>query len=241
MPLIAVPNVSEGRDHQRIDHFTSVLSAAGVDVLDVHTDAVHHRTVFTITGSDDGLSGAAVGLAAACKESIDLRSHDGRHPRLGGLDVWPFVPHQAPLDDAVVAAHATGKRIADELNLPVYFYGAAARRAEFRELSDLRRGGLDTLIERASTDLPPDEGPTQIDPRHGVVCLGARDVLIAFNVWLDGPVERAEEIAAGIRERRGGLAGVRALGIELDSHRSQVSMNLTDPERGGIEDAFTAI
>ncbi|MFN2526242.1 MAG: glutamate formimidoyltransferase [Actinomycetota bacterium] len=241
MPIVAVPNVSEGRDHQLIDRLGEVLRGGGARVLDIHADAAHHRSVFTVTGSGEDLGRAVLALAGACKEQLDLREHSGMHPRLGALDVCPFVPHDMPIDEAVHLAHRVGEAIADNLDLPIYFYGAAAKRPETRELPDLRRGGLDVLTERALGDLRPDEGPRSIDPRYGVVCVGARDVLVAFNVWIDAPAERADEIASRVRAQGGGLPGLRALGIAVDDSRSQVSMNLTDPDQAGIDHAFEAV
>jgi glutamate formiminotransferase len=134
-----------------------------------------------------------------------------------------------------------GESIAVRHGLPVYLYGAAARRNEARELPELRRGGLVRLRDRAVTDLPPDFGPTRIDERRGVVCVGARDVLIAFNVWLIADVEVAQRIALEIRESQSGLSGLRALGLRIDANSSQVSMNLTRPERTGIDEAYEAV
>ena len=151
----------------------------------------------------------------------------------------PIVPHELSMELAVTTAHTLARSIGDT-GIPVFLYGAATRRPETRELPDLRRGGLSVLIERVA-ELPPDEGPTTIDPRTGVVCVGARDVLIAFNVWLRAPVEAARAVAKEIRASAGGPPGLRALGLEIDDGpTSQVAMNLIDPRRTGIEDAFEA-
>lgn len=241
MPIVAVPNVSEGRDRRRIEHFANEMLGAGVRVLDTHADPIHHRCVFTVTGDDEWLIAAMLGLAAACRDAIDLSKHSGMHPRLGALDVCPFVPHESSITTAVDLAHRTGQEIAQQLKLPVYFYGAAATRSQTAELPELRKGGLRALIDRATADLPPDLGPDTIDPHHGVVCVGARDVLVAFNVWLDAPLAHADEIATRIRASTGGLPGLRALGIAIDANRSQVSMNLTDPAQAGIGEAFEAV
>jgi len=146
------------------------------------------------------------------------------------------VPHDTEMDDAIAAAHEAGARIGDE-GIPVFFYGSAAKRDESRELPNIRRGGLDGLIARVSDGLVPDAGPAHIDPRIGAVCVGARGPLIAFNVWLAGPAEVAREVARRVREP----GRVRALGLEMDGGRSQVSMNLTAPDRVGIEDAFARV
>ena len=235
MTLLAVPNVSEGRDGQRISRLLEVLQASRVRVLDVHTDAFHNRSVFTLTGTRDALVAGCAALAAAATE-IDLRTHEGVHPRLGGLDVCPFVPHQEGMEAAVEAARATAERIGREAELPVFLYGEASRRKETRELPDLRRGGLANLTERAENELPPDQGPRQIDPARGVVCIGARGPLIAFNAWIAADLEVTRDIAREVRS-----PALRALGLQVGEGRAQVSMNLIDPLTVGIENAFRAV
>jgi glutamate formiminotransferase len=238
--LLAVPNVSEGRDPERIARFFGAVEESGARVLDIHSDPFHHRSVFTIAGTDEQLVDGLARLAVACRE-IDLRTHLGTHPRVGALDVCPLVPHAEPMSRAVAVAHRAGREIAARAHLPVYFYGHAAKRGETRSLPELRRGGLDNLIRRAGEGLVPDEGPSIVDSVHGAVIVGARDVLIAFNVWLDAPPNVAKAIASAVRESAGGLPGVRALGMEMGHGKSQVSMNLVDPERTGIEEAFEAV
>ena len=235
MTLLAVPNVSEGRDERRIARFVEQLGAAAVRVLDVHSDASHNRTVFTLTGSAEALVAGCTALARAAAE-IDLGTHEGVHPRLGGLDVCPFVPHQEDMAPAVQIARTTAERIGRDADLPVFLYGAAARRDETRELPDLRRGGLDNLADRVRLGLSPDEGPGQIDPSRGVVCVGARGPLIAFNVWVETALEVARALA---REVRSPL--VRALGLEVGDAMTQVSMNLIDPSTVGMEEAFETV
>lgn len=236
MTLLAIPNVSEGTDAAHIRRMADAMEAAGARVLDVHSDAAHNRSVFTITASRGELIEACVRLAETASE-IDLTRHRGIHPRLGGLDVCPFVPHGATgMDEAVDAARATARIIGDRLGLPVYLYGEAALRPETRVLPDLRRGGLPTLSKRAMGSLRPDAGPSEIDLRRGAVCVGARGPLIAFNVWLAADVDAARDIAARVRS-----GTVRALGLPLGPGRAQVSMNLIDPATTGIEEAFTAV
>ncbi|MGH2731306.1 MAG: glutamate formimidoyltransferase [Actinomycetota bacterium] len=240
MTLLAVPNVSEGRDADRLRTFTDAIQASTL-LLDVHSDPVHNRSVFTTTGSSSELVEAMAGLAVAATV-IDLTGHTGVHPRLGVLDVCPIVPHSDPMTSAVVTAHEVGAAIAREADLPVYFYGEAALRPEALSLPGLRRGGLDGLIARAQHDLPPDVGPTDIDPRAGVVCVGARGPLIAFNVYLECDGATAAQIAAAVRTAGGGPAGIRALGWGIgDPTRAQVSMNLIDPDKTGIDDAFEVV
>lgn len=236
MPLLAIPNVSIGLPGVILDNASSAIERSGARVLDLHTDAVHNRSVLTVSSRDDGLIDGMVALAAECIE-IDLTAHEGVHPRLGGLDVCPFVPHGTSMDEAIDAAHTTGTRIGDELGVPVFFYCHAALRPETRALPDIRRGGLEGLIERIVGGMKPDAGPTEVDPRVGVVCVGARGPLIAFNVWLRAELDTAQAIAGLVREQ----GRVRALGLDTRDGRCQVSMNLTSPNEVGIEEAFERV
>ncbi|MFN2489814.1 MAG: glutamate formimidoyltransferase [Actinomycetota bacterium] len=241
MTVIAVPNVSEGRDAAKVEELGATISRGGAGVLDVHTDAIHNRSVFTVSGAEECVVEAMAQLGAAARH-IDLDRHVGVHPRLGVLDVCPIVAHDIELADAAVIARATGRAIGERAGLPVYLYGAAAMRAATRELPEIRRGGLRALMRRAEAGLAPDFGPQRIDTRAGVVCVGARGVLIAFNVWLacDGAIAR--DIASQTRTRGGGPPGVRALGFALGpGHGSQVSMNLIDPAHTGIDRAFAHV
>jgi glutamate formiminotransferase len=243
--LIAVPNVSEGSDEAAISHYAEEITSTGVTVLDVHADPVHNRCVYTVSGDTDALIEGMTRLAVACSD-IDLTSHTGVHPRLGGLDVCPFVPQAGSMDEAITAARTTGRSIYERAELPVYLYGEAAEREDARELPQLRRGGLEALTRRALEGLVPDHGSaSEIDLGRGVVCVGARGVLIAFNVWLGCERRQAEEIAAAVRSTGGvdgsGLAGVRALGLEISGGLSQVSMNIVAPELTSIDEAFQAV
>jgi glutamate formiminotransferase len=215
------------------------LRAEGAAVLDVHSDAVHHRSVFTLTAPAGPLQSALTKLAETTLE-IRLDHHKGVHPRLGGLDVCPIVPHETPMAGAVTLARAVGSSIHRATGLPIYFYGEAALRAQTRELRDLRRGGLGGLMERAGSTLPPDLG-RHIDPATGVVCVGARTPLIAFNVNVISDLPAAKTIAASVRESGGGLPGVRALAFRIEPGTCQISMNLTQPEQAGIDVVFDAI
>ena len=234
--LVAVPNVSEGRDPETIGLMTASVRNAGSRVLDVHSDAVHNRTVVTAAGDPQKLAGAMAALARAATR-IDLTRHQGVHPRLGVLDVCPFVVDRAPVEDVVDVARTAGAAIAESAGLPVYLYGYAATRPECERLPELRKGGLTRLIERR---LEPDFGPRAIDPRAGVACVGARGVLIAFNVWLRADAAIARRVASAARGEAGEL-GLRALGLDLGDGVAQVSMNLTDPERLGIDGAYRMV
>ena len=240
MGLIAVPNVSEGRNVALIKRLEGEMAFTGARVLDIHSDALHNRSVFTVAGDDEQLIDAAVTLASNCLE-IDLTAQQGLHPRLGGLDVCPFVPLGSDLDLAVETAVSAAKHIAEETGLPVFLYEAAAAREETRSLPTLRRGGLQELGRRVAAGLTPDFGPSEIDRRRGVVCVGARRTLIAFNVILRSGASEASVIAATVRTSGGGRHGIRALGWALEPGRAQVSMNLTDPQQTGIDAVFDVV
>jgi glutamate formiminotransferase len=241
MALLAIPNVSEGRDRLMVEHLGACISAQGAHILDIHADARHNRAVYTTTGEPHDLVAGMVALAVQAKDSLDLTTQRGVHPRVGVLDVCPFVPHESSVDEAVATARSAASSIAIEAGFPVYLYGAAAEREATRELPDLRRGGLSGLMRRAAEGLEPDFGSDVIDDRYGVVCVGARDVLIAFNVWLRTGDEIAKQIAAEVRTAGGGLPGVRALGVPIEEGISQVTMNLIDPGVTGIDRAFEAV
>ena len=231
MVLECVPNVSEGRDARVI---AALTDACGLSTLDIHVDADHNRSVFTLAGPGprDAI-GAVQALARVVAERIDLRVHHGAHPRLGALDVVPFVAFDEPRQAAVDAAVAFADWIAVALGLPVFLYDRADPAG--RSLPDARR---DAFVQRA-----PDRGPAAPDPRLGAVAVGARAPLIAVNCWLDRrDVSLAREIAQSVRERDGGLPGVRALAFELPSaDTTQVAMNLVDLDRTGLEAACTAV
>lgn len=240
MTLIAIPNVSEGRDQPRIDSLVSAVRSAGSRPLDVHSDAAHNRSVITSTGGDDRLIEGMCALASAAGY-VDMQDHRGAHPALGGLDVCPFVPHDDSMEHAVEVAREAAVAIAESTGNPVFLYGFAASSQETRELSSLRRGGLPKLRRRVRNGLVPDAGPASVDERRGVVCVGARHVLIAFNVWLRCEARIAMSIARKVRSSSGGLAGVQALGLQIDAEQSQVSMNLIDPASFSIDDTFGAV
>lgn len=234
MTLLAVPNLSEGRDAQVIEALQRAVEGAGARILDTHSDPVHNRTVLTVTAADEVLVEAMVHLATSAAELIDLDAHQGVHPRVGVLDVCPFVPYDDSLETAVEAARAAARRIGDE-GVPVFLYGAGGA----PPLPEIRRGGLDGLVERVGAGLAPDYGPSSIEPRTGVVCVGARGPLIAFNVNFDGDLETAKAIAVEARADTN-LPGLRALGFVLP-RGSQVSMNITRPEEVGIDDVFASV
>lgn len=240
-----VPNVSEGRDRARIERFADVIRAVpGVTLMNVHTDPDHHRSVFSFLGGPAAVGTAALALAGAVMESVDLRAHRGAHPRIGALDVVPFVPLAAvAMSEVVALAHRVGRAIADRHQVPVFYYGQAARRPTRRRLPDVRGRGYEALAERLGTADAPDDGPARFDPRAGATLVGAREVLIAFNVWLDSDdLAAAREIARAVRESDGGLPGVQALAMRLSSRGvAQVSMNLLDWRATPLPTAFDRV
>ncbi|HEU4399065.1 MAG TPA: glutamate formimidoyltransferase [Actinomycetota bacterium] len=230
-----VPNVSEGRRPEVVDEIVAAFAGPDVLVLDRSSDPDHNRSVVTLAGPGPALVEAAVAGAVACASLIDLTRHRGVHPRMGALDVLPFVPlgratalrgaADPDLDCAALALRA-GRRIAEELGVPVYLYGAAARRPERAALPAVRGRGFEALGQAASPDL----GGTGPHPTAGATAVGAREVLVAYNVDLAGAdLELARRIASAVRERDGGLAAVRAMGVALEGRGLvQVSMNLLD-------------
>jgi glutamate formiminotransferase len=241
-----VPNVSEGRDRAVLDRLASVIRAVdGVTLMNVHADPDHHRAVFSFLGAPGAVETAALALATAVVETVDMRAHHGLHPRLGALDVVPFVPLAgAPIAAADTVAGRVGAAIAARHALPVYFYARSARRPDRRRLPDVRRGGYEALAARLATPAgAPDAGPARFDARAGAVVVGARDVLVAFNVWLDSSdLEAARAIARDVRESGGGLRAVQALGVPLPSRGIvQVSLNLVDHRVTPIGVAFDRV
>jgi glutamate formiminotransferase len=239
----AVPNFSEGRDKEKVERIAgSVRAVPGVRVLGLHSDPDHNRSVLTFAGEEAAVLEAAVALAGACADEIDLSTQAGEHPRIGSLDVLPFVPLEgSTLEDAARLARSAGERIGS-LGFPVYLYEAAATAPHRSNLADVRRGGYDDLATRMKDPLwQPDYGPPELDPRKGAVAVGARHFLVAFNAYLDtDDVNVAKAVARKVRERDGGLTGVKALGLKVEG-RAQVSMNLTDLEATPIPVALEAV
>jgi glutamate formiminotransferase len=233
LPLEAVPNFSEGRDLRTIDALGAAISSHA-ELLDVHADADHNRSVFTLVGDDAHVVDALVAGVACARERIDLREHEGAHPRIGAADVVPVVPiRPEDRERAGAAALEVARRLGEELGLPVFLYGDLA---PGRGPAFFRRGGPAELQRRLDDgELVPDFGPARLDERAGAVIVGARRPLIAFNVNLRGGVEAAREIASLVRERDGGFAGVRALGLDLPrAGIVQVSMNVEDYEASAL-------
>jgi glutamate formiminotransferase len=239
----AVPNFSEGKDVAKISRITEAVRAiSGVRILDVHSDPDHNRSVLTFAGEEDPVLAGAIALAKACAAELDLAYQSGEHPRMGVLDVLPFVPLEgATMDDAVRLAHRAGERLGP-LGFPVFLYGAAATTRHRRSLPDIRRGGYEGVASRLEDPLwKPDYGPKTLDPHRGAVAVGARPFLVAFNAYLNtGDVEVARAVARQVRESGGGLPAVRALGLGVGG-KAQVSMNLIDLEQTPIPVALEAV
>jgi len=241
LPLEAVPNFSEGRDRATIDAIGAAL-AGHARLLDVHSDADHNRSVYTLVGSEDELVAALLSGIACARERIDLRDHAGAHPRIGAADVVPLVPiHEADAERARATALELARRVADELALPVFLY---ADLAPGRGPAFFRRGGTEELQRRIDAgELAPDFGPTRLDERAGGVIVGSRRALIAFNVNLAGDgLEGAREVARAVRERDGGFPGVRALGLSLpNAGHVQVSLNVEDWRASPLHEVVAAV
>ncbi len=242
-----VPNFSEGRRPEVVDRIVAALaSAPGVRVIDRSMDAGHNRAVITFVGSDLDVGEAAFRAIRAAAGEIDLRTHTGEHPRIGASDVVPFVPVAGvTLERCVEIAHALGERVGRELEIPVYFYEAAALIPARRNLPDVRNIGFEKLSAAVLNDpaRAPDRGPAKLHPSAGATVIGARQFLIAYNVNLESAdVQVAKEIAKKIREKDGGLPGIKAMGFFLDDLKcAQVSMNVCDFQRTGLLRAYQEI
>jgi glutamate formiminotransferase len=270
--LEAIPNVSEGRRREVVDRLAAAAAgAAGVTLLDRCSDPDHHRSVLTLAGSAPDLIAALLALYEVAVAEIDLTRQRGVHPRVGAVDVVPFVPlfsgrasgatpserafgaavserafgaTGAPMAAAVAAARVLGEEVAARFGIPVYLYEEAATRPERRRLPDIRRGGFEGFAARiAAPGWEPDFGPRRVHPTAGVSVIGARWFLIAFNAVLDtADPAIAREVARAVRESSGGLPAVRAIGVPLASRGlAQVSMNLLDYRRTSIADALAAV
>jgi glutamate formiminotransferase / 5-formyltetrahydrofolate cyclo-ligase len=243
--LLTVPNVSEGRRPDVIARIGSAFASTGARLLDVHSDADHHRSVFTLAGDTDVLVSGLVAGARACMELIDLRAARGRHPHVGALDVAPLVyVDDARRGPACAAALVAGEELG-RAGLPVFLYGELAAG---RSRAQLRRGGLPTLTERiAAGELAPDFGPRRPDPRSGATLVAARPPLVAFNVELAPPATLGDARAIAARIREGGadgLPGVRAIGVELTARGTtvaQVSTNVEDHRRTTLAQLVAAV
>lgn len=251
MLVESVPNVSEGRRLDVVERLADALtSATGVFLLDRTSDPSHNRSVFTIAGEHDAVSAGLERLVAQAIEDIDMELHTGEHPRIGAVDVVPFVPlGDTSMDDCIELARSFGERIAARFELPVYLYAEAATRSDRVKLADVRRGQYEGLkVEIAHNGRQPDFGPARLHPSAGAIAVGARPFLIAWNINLASEdVELAKRIARRVRESGGGLPRVQANGFRVEEPerghpvRAQVSMNLLDFHATPIWQAWEAV
>ena len=242
-----VPNFSEGRKTETVERLAQAISSVPTAcVLDTHIDPDHNRSVITFVAAPEMVVAAAFGAVKLAAELIDMRQHQGVHPRLGATDVLPFIPISGvTMDDCVELAHTAGERIARELSIPVFFYERAALKPDRVNLEDVRRGALELLREQIAVkpERTPDLGPLMVHENAGAIAVGARPFLIAFNVNLKSrDVSIARAIARVVRARHGGLPFVKALGFELSTRGLvQVSMNLVNYEITGMAQAYDAV
>ncbi len=247
MPVIeCVPNISDGRRLELIQAMADALRAiAGVRVLDVQSDPAHNRSVLTLAGDPSSLKTAVLALFANAVESIDLRTHQGEHPRLGAVDVVPFIPIEgATMADCVALAREVGAEVGKRYGIPVFLYEDAASSPARRNLEDIRRGEFEGLAEKMKgLEWTPDFGPAQPHPSAGATVIGARMPLIAYNINLATTrLDVARKIAAAIRMSSGGFRYVKAMGIALEDRGIvQVSMNLTNYEKTPIFRVFETV
>jgi len=240
--LECVPNFSEGEDAELIGQIVSAVKFA--KVLNLHSDPDHNRSVVTMVGEEEAIVEGAFELTERAMQLLDVREHQGAHPFIGVMDVIPFIPLSgSTMKEAVDAAHSLGKMLWQELKLPVYYYGEAAKIPERKELSYVRKGGYEALKrEIHEKHRRPDEGQG-LHVTAGAAAVSARDFLIAFNVNLrTNDLDIARSIAKNIREKNGGLKGVRALGLELKSRGvTQVSINITDHKETSLKSVFDQV
>jgi len=228
-----VPNFSEGRNLQTVEALAAIVrNVSGIKLLDVSADADHNRCVLTFIGSPERIVEGAMAVSEEALARIDMRYHEGIHPRIGAVDVVPFIPlGDASMSDAVAAAHRFGREFAAKTAVPVYFYGEAALHADRKQLPAVRRGGYEGLEERFKNPVwCPDAGAPVFHVQWGATAVGARIPLVAFNVNLNSTdIDLARAIACSVRESNGGFPAVKAIGLFLKSKNCvQVSMNLTD-------------
>jgi glutamate formiminotransferase len=235
-----VPNFSEGRDLEKINAiFDAAKKVEGVKVFELEYNPDHNRMLFTIVGEPEGVLASVFESIKVATELIDMRKHKGEHPRIGATDVVPFTPVSGvEMKECIDLAKRLGKKVGEELSIPVFLYEEAATKPEYRNLADVRKGEYEGLKIKMDE---PDLGPSKIHPTAGAVVIGARKYLVAFNVNLDTKdIQTGKKIASLIREKGGGLPGVKALGFDVGGF-AQVSMNLVDYKKTNFDEAFRAV
>ncbi len=244
--LVECPlNFSDGQHPDVIDAMAQAAQRKAVQILDMSSDPDHNRSVITFIGAPAAVQESAFAIVARARELIDLRRQRGAHPRIGAVDVVPFVPVRGiSMDECVQMARTTGERIGRELHIPVYLYEQAASAPHRRNLADIRHGEFENLATKMQDPLwKPDFGPAAPHPSAGAVVVGARTYLVAFNVYLGTKdIHIAKTIARAVRQRDGGLANVKALGLFIkERDMVQISMNLVDPFRTPIYHVMEAV
>lgn len=239
-----VPNFSEGKDEKIIQAIFDAakqvkVKGQEVKVFELEFNKDHNRMLFTIVGEPESVMDAAFESIKKATELIDMNNHKGEHPRIGATDVVPFVPVSGiSMEECVELSNKLARKVADELKIPVFMYEESAKLPEYRNLADIRVGEFEGFRQKMKE---PDYGPDKIHPTAGAVVIGARKYLVAYNVNLDThDIQIGKDIASKIREKNGGLAGVKALGFEVDGF-AQVSMNLVDFEKTNFDEAYRAI
>ena len=247
MPIIeCIPNVSEGRRTDVVERMAEAVRAvSGVRLLDYSSDPSHNRSVFTLAGDAAPLRDAVLRLFEQAVAAVDLRTHRGEHPRVGAVDVVPFVPIEGvTMDDCVALAKRVGADVAERFGIPVFLYEEASANPLRKNLEDIRRGEFEGLAAKMSSPgWAPDFGPAQPHERAGASVIGARMPLVAYNINLNTDrLDVAKKIAAAIRHSSGGLRYVKAMGVKLDDRNlAQVSMNLTNYEKTPIFRVFEIV
>jgi glutamate formiminotransferase len=244
--LECVPNFSEGRDLKKIEEIVEPFRGKdGVKLLDYQNDEDHNRSVVTAVGEPEALKAAVIESMGIAIKHIDMRSHQGQHPRMGAIDVVPFIPvKNVSVEEAVKISQATAKEAAAKYELPIFLYEQSASRPERQNLATIRKGQFEAMAEKlAQPEWKPDFGPAQIHPTAGVTAMGARMPLVAYNVNLDtNQLEIADLIAKKVRHISGGLRYCKGIGIELkDRGVVQVSMNMTDYTKTALYRVFELI
>lgn len=240
-----VPNISEGRRREVVEEIAAAATGEGRRVIDLSLDADHHRSVITLVGEPEGVAEGVIHLVRKAVERIDLREHRGAHPRMGAVDVIPFVPIRGvSMADGVDLSRKVGERIAQEFGIPVYLYEESARHESRRDLARIRQGEFEGLAQKMTDpQWHPDYGPPRPHPTAGAVAVGAREFLIAYNINLaSSDLGVAKKIAAAVRFSSGGLRYVKALGLPLENRGIvQVSMNLTNFRKTPILRVFELV
>ncbi|WP_346929316.1 glutamate formimidoyltransferase [Clostridium sp.] len=241
-----IPNFSEGRDKEKIETIVNVFRGVeGVKLLDYSSDADHNRSVVTVVGEPEALEEAIINMAEKVYENIDMSAHTGAHPRMGALDVVPFVPIDGiTMEECVEIANRVGRVIAERFNIPVYLYEKAATASHRENLATVRKGQYEGFFEKIKEDKwAPDYGPKEVNIKGGCVAIAARQPLVAFNVNLGTDnLQIADTIAKTVRHLGGGLRFAKAMGVMLeDRNIAQVSMNLVNYEKTAVYRAFEMV